>query len=315
MKNIDVIVNTCNRDEDLKRCLESLKNQTYKDFEILIIDNGDSKIAKDYTNRVIKDNTKKLSYLFNLGWKNAKTDIIAYIADDAEADCYWLENILKTFETIPQAGAVSGPVISSCYPSGEIHRLYLVSQKNRFLQILSRPYFSLVFENKILEPGRLCQSGAYTIGAGLAQSKNIPTPIEIDLLTTTSMGIKKDILESLGGFDENFWFNHADGDLFVRMKKKDYKLIFNPTVVVKHHIRMGPSRDPYFIGRDTAYFFLKDIKPKRLQGWIGFFLNILTLNNYWLYKAVQMRQVNQLRGITGFFMGINDYIKRAFYNR
>lgn len=307
MSQVEIIVNTCNRDEDLRRCLESLKKQTYKDFEIVVIDNGESKVAGIYTNRIIRDKTKKLSYLFNLGWKNTRSRILAYIADDAEAEPDWLENIIKTFEENPQAGAVSGPVISTCFPAGEMHRIYLVSQKNWFVRKLTKPYFSLVYEDKILEPGRLCRSGAYTIGAGLPESKEIPHPIEIDLLTTTSMGIRRNILEKLGGFDENFWFNHADGDLFVRIKREGYKLIFNPKVIVKHHVRQGPSRNPYFIGRDTAYFYLKDIKAKSLRDCIAKIANVCFLNVYWICNTLVNRDMNRLKGILGFINGIKEF--------
>ena len=49
---ISVIIPTYNREELLKRCLRSLENQTFKDFEVIICDDGST------------DNTKKNCKLF-----------------------------------------------------------------------------------------------------------------------------------------------------------------------------------------------------------------------------------------------------------
>ena len=110
-------------------------------------------------------------------------------------------------------------------------------------------------------------------------------------------------------FDENFLFNHADGDLFVRIKKAGYRIIYNPAMKGVHYTRLGPSRFPEIIGRDTAFFYLKDIRPRTLKAVVGFLVNVAVLNTYWIYKAFQARDVRQLRGITGFVRGIRDYFR------
>ena len=307
-KIITIFILTCNRPNDLKKAILSVKNQVSEkiDVDILVVDNGEDEKTKEISvelgARYTKDTKRKLSHLFNVGWKNAKSEIIGYLADDAEAQSGWLENILDTFERYPQSGAVNGPVISTCYPSGEMHRLFLIQDKNTFLKILLRPYFYFVYDINPYEPGRLCDSGAYTFGAAIEKSKYYPEQ-KIDLLTTTSMGIKKSALEKIGGFNENFMFNHADGDLFVRLKRAGYELIFNPKIISHHHVRLGPSRSPYMIGRDSAIFLIRDVKPQTLRGTIGWFLNIFVLNLYWIYNAIRVKQLKQLSGIMGFING------------
>jgi len=311
MAKTSVFVLTCQRPKDLKRCLDSLLGQSIKPSEIVVVNNGQDQetldLLKKYPVRVIDDSTKRLSYLFNLGWRNCQNEIIAFIADDAKADKKWLENILTTLQRYPKAAAVSGPVISTCYPAGEMHRLYLVSRKNWFYKALAWPYLHFVLEDKVLLPGILCQSGAYTIGAGLKKSRRYKE-MEVDLLTTTSMGIRKSALQKIKGFDENFCFNHADGDLFVRLKKAKYQLIFNPKIEVYHFVRLGPSRNSFFIGRDTGYFLAKDIRPQTFAGWIGYIYNICFLKFYWVYKAISTKQLKQLSGITGFIKGLWDFL-------
>lgn len=313
---ITVIINTYPRSErklDLTRLLKSLADQTFKEFDIVIVENSNSnveveeilyqlKLPETVKIKVLKDETKRLSYLFNVGWQACESEYVAFIADDAEASVEWLEAIIKELDNDLEVGVVTGPVPSQCFPAGEMHRLYLHSQKNHLTKFIARPYLSLVMENNVLKPGNFFESGAYSIGTALPESVSFPRQ-EIDLATTTNMGTRKSLLKKLNGFDESFNFNHADGDLFVRVKRLDLKIIYNPKIIVKHYLRIGPSRNSYFIGYDTGVFYKKNVKPKSLRGRIGCLMNVLVLNFYWIYSYIRNKDLKQLRGITGFLKG------------
>ena len=311
---ITVVVNTyprLKRDSDLIRCLDSIFAQSYKDFSVVVVENFENtsevcKVTNNYSADkllVICDAKKRLSYLFNVGWCVAKTEFVAFLADDAEACDGWLENIVKELKQNPEVGVATGPLPSQCYPVGEMHRLYLASQRNWFLRLAAWPYLTWVCEGNILKPGYLFESGAYSLGTALSESVTFDRQ-EIDLATTTSMGMRRDLLKKLGGFDERFNFNHADGDLFIRVTHAGYKIIFNPKICAKHYLRLGPSRNAYFIGKDTGLFYRKNIRPKSVHGLGGALLNVGVLNLYWVYSAIRLRDVRQLRGIVGFFEGL-----------
>lgn len=321
MPKVSVIVNTVSRVEDLRRCLDSLFNQTFKDFEVVVVNNGQDQETKNlleqkgiefrdsnFSFKIVEDGTKKLSYLFNLGWKKSdpSAKYLAYLADDTEADPQYLSRAVEYLENHPPAAAVSGPVLSTSNPSGEMNYLYDLAKKNLGTKFLLRIYEYLVMEDRLFEPGHWCQSGAFTLGAGIPQPE-IKGPLAVDLLTSTSLVVRRSVMEEVAGFDENFLFNHADGDLFIRIKKLGYKLIFHPLVQVIHHMRFGPTRYPQILGRDTAFYFLKDVRPKSLKGWLGLALNIFIFNSYFIFKAVQLRDKNYLKGIGGFAGGILDF--------
>jgi len=310
------IINTypsVRREEELGRTLNSVFKQTYKEYEILLIENYENqekiKIIidkfkeKQQEVRIINNPVKKLSHLFDIGWRAAKTELISYVADDVELEPEWLENVYAELQQDKKVGIVTGPILSSCFPAGEMHRLYLLSRKNPILKILAWPYLHFTLEDKALTPGNLFESGAYSLGAAIPEARNYPRQ-EIDLATTSSMGTRKSILEEIGGFDQRFNFNHADGDLFIRIKKAGYKIIFTPKVVSHHHLRLGPSRNAYIIGLDTGIYYKKHVRPKRLKGMIGALLNIGFLNTYWIYNSVRTKKVDQLKGIYGFFKGL-----------
>jgi glycosyltransferase involved in cell wall biosynthesis len=93
---VSVVVCTRNEEKYIKRCLESLKNQTIKP-EIVIVDGHSTdrtvSIAKKYADRIIQDNGKGISDARNIGWKNASNDIVAYCDADCMVPSNWVETI------------------------------------------------------------------------------------------------------------------------------------------------------------------------------------------------------------------------------
>ena len=319
---VSIIVNTADRPGDLRRCLNGCLSQTYPRKEIVVVNNGFGEETQDVLGevsleakkrgidfKVVEDKTKKLSYLFNVGWRSAdpQSSIFAYCADDTEPDLGWLQAIVDHLTVFPDAGAVSGPTISTTQPPGEMFNLYSIMKRSWWRRLILRLYEFFVLEDKTFEPGRWCQSGAFTMGAGI-ELPQIKEPVEIELLTSGNMGIWRSAMEKVGGFDENFYFNHADGDLFIRLGKTGYKMMFDPGVRVLHHMRFGPTRHPNIMGRDTAFYYLKDVRPQSLRGWVGWIINLGVFFGYWIYRSFQERSIKPwLLGWGGFGRGIWDF--------
>jgi glycosyltransferase involved in cell wall biosynthesis len=87
---VSVLVPVYNSEETIDRCLDSLKNQTYKNMEIIVIDDGssDQTIAKaskyDVTTIEIEQN-RGAPYAMNVGASQAKGEYVFYIDGDAWA--------------------------------------------------------------------------------------------------------------------------------------------------------------------------------------------------------------------------------------
>jgi len=291
--------------------LESLRNQSHTGFDILVIDNG----STDQTLRLIESKglnfmvnpTRKFSYILNLAWKSLNVRYLVYLADDVELQRDWMQNALLAFGTDSRIAVVGGPIIWTREPT--MHRLFRETQSSRTLRLLGRVYESVVMEGKILSPGTLAQSGAVSIGASLIGSTQLKTRIDVDLLTTSAMMIRRDVISQIGGFDENFYFNHADGDLFVRIKRAGYRLVFDPTVIATHHVRLGPSRNLYYVARDTSYFLAKDIKPKTWSGKLRVIVYASFFNLYCIYESLRAGDPTFV-GVRAFFSGFVEYINQ-----
>jgi glycosyltransferase involved in cell wall biosynthesis len=98
---ISVIVPIFNEEKRIAECLKSLREQTYKDYEIIVVDghSDDStvKIAKKYADKVLFDNRKGAGSARNVGAKQARGEILAFIDGDCVADKQWLHMMKKNF--------------------------------------------------------------------------------------------------------------------------------------------------------------------------------------------------------------------------
>ena len=116
-KLISVIVTIYNREKLLNECLDSLKAQTYKDFEVIMVDDGSTDnsitIAQKYADednrfKLIKSEHIGFPAAKNLGLSKVQGDYIIFLDSDDSAYSQWLEFLYHAIE-------LTGADISTCY--------------------------------------------------------------------------------------------------------------------------------------------------------------------------------------------------------
>lgn len=198
MKNpvFTIIISTYNRKELLARAIQSVLNQTFKDFELLVIDNG----STDGTRFAVeKIEDSRLKYIINpeptnscdaprnLGIGLAKGSLVSFLDDD---DIWYperLEKVKKAFDEDTDAGAV-------CH--NENRRV-----DGKITGLLKYgPWGEDIYERLLYD--RNCLSSCATT-------------------------IKLDLLRRLNGFDLRKEFDAAaDYDLWLRMTAEKVKIHF-----------------------------------------------------------------------------------------
>lgn len=115
-KMISVIVPTYNSERYIEKCITSLINQTYKNIEILVIDNNSKDSTRDIVKRfqnkdsriilIKNEKTFFVGYSRNVGLNNAKGDYISFMDSDDFAEPKFMETMLSKFEENPECNIV-----------------------------------------------------------------------------------------------------------------------------------------------------------------------------------------------------------------
>ena len=127
MNKVSIIIPTFNRRDYITTALDSVLAQSYKDYEIIIIDDGSS----DDTKEVLKPYQNNIRYFYqdnrgipatrNKGIREAQGDYIAFL----DSDDYWLPEKLKRqiecFKQNPHYGMVATRC-SSITPDGRFRK-------------------------------------------------------------------------------------------------------------------------------------------------------------------------------------------------
>jgi len=192
MPEVSIIIPVYNAEKFIKKTIESVLSQTYKDYEIIIVDDGSTdnskKILDEFKDKVryFKQANSGVSSARNRAIKEAKGEYIALLDQD---DLWYSEKLKKQINFIKK-NPNAGMVYSDCY---------YIDDKDK---VISR-----VFENQKFYCGKIFEN--------LVIENFIPIPTVL---------IKKEVLNKTGLFVENY--SHAEEyDLFLRISK-DYEVGF-----------------------------------------------------------------------------------------
>nr|WP_294926811.1 glycosyltransferase family 2 protein [uncultured Flavobacterium sp.] len=137
MAFFSIVIPLYNKVAYIESALKSVLNQTFKDYEIIIIndgstDNSEIKVLEINDSRIQLLNQKNqgASVARNLGIEKANSDYIAFL----DADDYWFPNHLETLEKLikdcPQAGLYASRYISKVSEKKFITNSFLSIREN-----------------------------------------------------------------------------------------------------------------------------------------------------------------------------------------
>jgi len=201
MKNpkISVIIPVYNGENTLKSCLNSVVNQTYKNYEIIVVDNNSKDNTKSIINEFQKKN-RKIKYLFESkrgrgaarykGEINAKGEIILMTDSDCIVPVNWIEEMIKTIENWDVVQGFEEPISDNYW--------------NRYRHI--------TFEEKY---------------------KNEKMQDPLGKIDTKNFAIKTSILKKIGNTSRKY-FSGNDTYLSIKLTENNFKVRFMKDIKVKH---------------------------------------------------------------------------------
>lgn len=110
---LSVVIPVYNEEKYIERCLISLKNQTEKPDEVIVVDNNCTdktvEIVKKYKVKIIKEKNQGMVHARNKGFNSARYDIIARCDADSVLSTDWIARIKKNFQK-EHVDALSCPI-------------------------------------------------------------------------------------------------------------------------------------------------------------------------------------------------------------
>lgn len=242
---LSVIIPNWNGKHLLKICLPSLKKQTFKNFEVVIVDNGSKDGSIEYIEKyypeikLIKlENNIGFAPAVNLGLKICVGEMMVLLNNDTEVDKNCLQNLLKVANK-KDIGFVAAKILNF---------------KNRKLIDSAGDYIDAV-------------GHADNNGRGETDGTKFSTPGPLFLATAGGSLFKREVFEKIGFFDHEYFAYMEDVDFCLRAQLNGIKGWYEPSAVIYHIHKATSSKNPgfteYLQYRNMTLTVLKNF-PKEL---------------------------------------------------
>lgn len=297
MKNlISIVIVNYNGKKWLKKLLDSLCGQTYKNFEIIFVDNGSSDNSIEYVKTnysnvqiVVSKENRGFAGGNTLGLKYAHGEYILLLNNDtwAERDC--LAKFIEAFKEIPNLGSVQSKII-------------LMNEPDR-LDVCGSYWTDSSF--------------LYHYGYRKDQSKkkyNIPMPFFSN--KGVSMMVKKEVIEKVGFLDNDFWSYYEETDLCNRLWLAGYECWYYPKAVVYHamggtSLTFPNSYIQFHNFKNKLLSFLKNFEVSTLVKIVPRYLLLnIILSIYWLLCGKLGNFVSLYRAIWWNIVHLRQTLKK-----
>lgn len=243
---LSIAIPTWNGKHHLELCLPSLRKQTFRDFEVIIIDNGSTDGTVEWLRAEYPDmrvialpRNIGVTAAFNIGVRECRGEYLVLLNNDTEAEPNWLEELVRVAEKYPTAGAVASKM--KVWDDRT-----LIHTAGDFYTISGRPGNRGVWQK---DDGRFDQE-EWVFGAcgGAALYRT-------------------ELFEEIGEFDEGLESYLEDIDLAWRAQLAGYGAVFAPNAIVYHKISAtgGGAFASFYNGRNWIYVLVKNMPTNLLK--------------------------------------------------
>lgn len=270
-KLVSIIIVNWNGRKWLQGCLDSIQNQRYKHFEVIFVDNSSTDDSIEYVRKTFPDvlilpQTENLGFAAgnNAALKAARGELLLLLNNDILAPPDFLEKFVNEFESIPRIGAAQSKMV-------QMH-----------------------------EPDKLDSCGSYWTastflfhyGNGKPQQEpayNRPFPVFTN--KGASMLIRRDLVDQIGLFDDDFWCYYEETDFCHRVWLSGYECWYLPSAVMSHagggtSLSIENSYIQFHNFKNKLLSFLKNFQLKSFLSVLPPYLAIgIGLSMMWLIQG------------------------------
>jgi GT2 family glycosyltransferase len=266
MPSVAIAIPTLRGDDTLESCLRALHDQTYADFEVVVVNNSGRELAGSgypfaFPIRVISPAANVgFGAAVNMAIRATDTRFVATLNDDTEPDTGWLRALVGEMESDPEIGMCASNI-----------RLF---GDNR----LDSAGMTICFD------GSSRQRGHRQPSTGFTQSEDVLLPSACAALYRRAM------LDEIGLFDEDFFLYCEDTDLGLRARWVGWRCRYVAGAAVRHrYSHTAGAFSPMkarFVERNRLWVAIKNFPAAMLLG-----TPVVALGRYlWQVAAIRSQQ-------------------------
>jgi GT2 family glycosyltransferase len=232
-KLVSLVIPTHNRKQMLERLIESILGNTYKNIEIIIIDDASSDGTFEYIKKKFKTvkifrNTKNLftAGSRNVGFKKAKGEFVFFVDDDNELDKNIISSLAEVLVSDDSVGEV-GPINYSFNNKKKI--LWARTKRNMWTSKTNQSRSLTEFENE-----------------KLWETADIPNAF----MVRTSIVSQNKIF-----FREKYGIMYEESDYAYRIRNKGFKILVAKDAKIYHDIENKLKGNK---NKDYMFHFMED---------------------------------------------------------
>ncbi len=249
--DLTVAIVSYNAKDELASCLESVYTSTrLGSFEVIVADNASTDgtlamLAGRFPQTRVIASKENLGFgrASNLCWPEARSSLVLFLNGDTIVSDRALDRLVAIARNHPEAGAI-GPRL--LYPDGEIQ-----------MSFGAMPGIGAELFQKLWNAGYARGKGPLR---GAVRSRNSRERY-VDWVSAACLLARRDTLETVSGFDENFFLYSEDIDLCTRIRSTGARILFTPEVEIVHllgsSVAKNRERGLYESHRSRLYFYQK----------------------------------------------------------
>lgn len=232
-----MVIPTLAADAALDECLRSLDAQTWRDFEVIVVDNSGKGLARGLAAsrwaRIIEnDHNAGFGAAINQGLRASSAPYLATLNDDAAAHPGWLAALVAALAARPDAGMCASQV-------------------------------RLAGEDLLDSAGMLiCADGSSKQRGHRQPLTRYARPEEVLLPSASAALYRRAMLDEIGGFDQDFFLYSEDTDAGLRARWAGWKCLYVPAAVVDHRYSYSAGRasplKAYYVERNRLFLIVKN---------------------------------------------------------
>jgi GT2 family glycosyltransferase len=260
---VTIAIPTLAADSKLLDCVRSLAAQTWRDFEVVIIDNSGKKRARETVGAcgdvrfIENDANRGFGAAINQACSGSQSTYVAVLNDDAVAGPRWLGELVSAAESRPEIGMFASQV-------------------------------RLMGRETLDSAGMLICADGSSKQRGHGASPDKYSRGEEALLPSGSAALyRRDMLEQIGGFDEDFFLYCEDTDVGLRARWAGWKCWYAPAALVSHHYSHSAGRatplKAYYVERNRLFLIVKNFPLPALLA-----APLVSIARYWWHLVAML---------------------------